>query len=91
MGRQLRRVDIYDEMSAQPSRLTRYLYETRLAFLFAAMIVVLVVAAFGLRAHAGITCATESIAAGSAGCASSAPADQPPAAESFRLVFQSAQ
>ena len=94
MGRRTSRSDISIEMNetrTPVSRLTRYLYETRVAFLFAILAAVVVVSAFGIRARAELACTAEAIAGASHACVGpSAPATDAGAQQSIRFVFQSA-
>lgn len=94
MGSRASRSDTSNEMNetrTPVSRLTRYLYETRTAFLFAILTAVVVVSAFGMRARAELACTAEAIASGSAACAgSAAPATDTGAQQSIRFVFQTA-
>jgi hypothetical protein len=72
------------------SRLTRYLYETRLAFVFAVLAAVVVISAFGTRARAELRCTGDSIATASDRCSSKVAAQNDAADQGIRLVFQSA-
>ena len=94
MSRSRSRSDISNEMNetrTPVSRLTRYLYETRTAFVFAILAALVVVSAFGIRARAELACTSEAIATGSAACAGqAAPAAGAGAEQSIRFVFRSA-
>ena len=70
------------------SRLTRYLYETRMAFLFAILVAVVIGAAFGVRARAELNCAADSIATASTRCGSAAVAQNEAVRPEIRLIFQ---